>query len=95
VNFTNRAIWRAAAPDAMRPPMTHLRDVGARVHLYDEEGGNVGVAHAPKPVVIGDVLAMEGATFRVTDVIDRIHGGNVDVLAVVEPARLLEASADL
>jgi hypothetical protein len=71
-----------------------LRDLGARVHLYDEEGGNVGVAHAPKPVGIGDALAIEGATFRVTDLIDRIPGGNVDVLAVVEPVRLPVASTD-
>jgi hypothetical protein len=75
--------------------VTHLRDLGARVHLYDEERGNVGVAHMPKPVVIGDVLAIEGATFRVTDLIDRMPGGNVDVLAVVEPVRLPVASTDL
>jgi hypothetical protein len=41
-----------------------LRDVGARVHLYDGEGGNVGVAHAPRPVTIGDLVALDGVTYR-------------------------------
>ncbi len=37
-----------------------LRDVGARVRLYDGEGGNVGVAHMPRRLTLASLLFESG-----------------------------------
>jgi hypothetical protein len=63
----------------------NLRQLGARVRLYDEDGGDLGFAHAPRPVLKGDVLSLaDGSLFRVVVVID-LEGAPLDALCAVEP----------
>ena len=38
-----------------------LRDLGARVRLYDTDFDDIGFAHAPRPVDPGDLLALAEA----------------------------------
>ena len=73
-------------------------DVGIAVRLQSTDGGDVGFAHAPGPVALGDTLALaDGSTWRVVSVIDvsRLDSSplfdmkgidrEVDVLCMVEP----------
>ena len=65
--------------------------VGIKLRLQDTDGGDVGIAHAPPPVELGDVLALaNGSIWRVVSLIDLYGLGNVtrvvDMLCMVEPA---------
>lgn len=66
--------------------MVSLRELGARAHLFSQDGDDLGFCHLPWPVSVGDLATVEGATFRIVDLADLPPGGAVDVLAVVEPA---------
>ena len=63
-----------------------LRDLGARVHLFSQDGYDLGFCHLPWPVSAGDVATVERTTFRVVKVVELPPGGAVDALAVVERA---------
>jgi hypothetical protein len=65
--------------------MVNLRQLGARAHLYDASGGDIGFCHLPLPVVIGDLAALENAIFRVVGVVDGVQPGDaIDALVLVE-----------
>jgi hypothetical protein len=67
-----------------------LREIGARAHLYDASGDDLGFCHLPRPVVPGDLAANLDGIFRVVAVVDELaRGAAIDLLAVVEPAHLL------
>jgi hypothetical protein len=47
-----------------------LRDLAARVHLFDADGDDLGFAHAPAPVELGDVLVLaDGSLCRVVTLV--------------------------
>jgi len=72
-------------------------DVGITVRLQGTDGDDLGFAHAPGPVALGDALALaDGSTWRVVSVIDvsRLDSPlfategidrTVDALCMVEP----------
>ena len=73
--------------------------MGVHVRLTDTDGEDLGFAHAPAPVDLGDVLALpNGSIWRVVSRIDLFnleHGSLLDteeltrvadVLCMVEPA---------
>jgi hypothetical protein len=73
--------------------------LGSSVRLQGTDGEDLGLAHAPAPVEVGDVLALaDGSIWRVVSLIDlsyleasavfAVKNGNrvVDVLCMVEPA---------
>ena len=65
--------------------------VGIKLRLQDTDGGDLGIAHAPPPVELGDVLALaDGSIWRVVNLIDLYDLGNttrvIDMLCMVEPA---------
>jgi hypothetical protein len=63
-----------------------LGELGASVRLIDSDGDDLGVAHLPRPVLHGDLAALEeGFPFRVVAIVDLDVGG-ADVLAEVEAA---------
>jgi hypothetical protein len=64
--------------------MVGLRDLGARVHLFSQDGDDLGFCHLSWPVSVGDLATVEGATYRIVDFVD-LPAGTVDTLAVVEP----------
>ena len=69
--------------------VVNLRELGARAHLFDDDGDDLGFCHLPQPVGFGDLAALDSATFRVVGVIDDFDPGDaIDVVAVVEPVRL-------
>ena len=46
-------------------------NVGIKLRLQDSNGGDLGIAHAPPPVELGDVLALaDGSIWRVVNLID-------------------------
>jgi hypothetical protein len=64
--------------------VVELRDLGARAHLFDAAGDDLGFCHLPVPVARGDLALVAGATFRVLDVVDDLApGAAIDMLAVV------------
>jgi hypothetical protein len=73
--------------------------MGSSVRLQGTDGEDLGLAHAPAPVEVGDVLALaDGSIWRVVSLIDlsyletravfAVENGKrvVDVLCMVEPA---------
>jgi hypothetical protein len=63
-----------------------LRDLGARVHLFDEDCDDLGFAHVPGPVEPGDVVALaDGSAWKVTDVVPFDDRTALDALCEVEP----------
>ena len=66
-------------------------NVGIKLRLQGTDGGDLGIAHAPPPVELGDVLALaDGSVWRVVNLID-LYGfdnatGVIDMLCMVEPA---------
>ena len=68
-------------------PEMDAGDLAARVLLLDGNGDDVGVAHMPRPVEAGDVVALEqGFPFRVVDVVEYDGVDGVELLAEVEVA---------
>jgi hypothetical protein len=64
-----------------------LRELGARVHLYDADYDDLGFAHAPRPVDPGDVVAqVDGSLWEVVSVLDLDEADALDAICVVEPA---------
>ena len=74
-------------------------NVGIELRLLDTDGEDLGFAHAPAPVELGDVVALaDGSIWRVVSLIDLyfLEGSAlfdlesvsrvVDVLCMVEPA---------
>ena len=74
-------------------------DVGIKLRLMGTDGEDIGFAHAPAPVELGDVLALaDGSIWRVVNLIDLyfLEGSTlfnlenlsrvVDALCMVEPA---------
>ena len=68
-------------------------NVGIKLRLQDSNGGDLGIAHAPPPVELGDVLALaDGSIWRVVNLIDLDALGalgnitrRIDMLCMVEP----------
>jgi hypothetical protein len=73
-------------------------EIGIRIRAQSTDGEDLGFAHAPGPVALGDLLALaDGSTWRVVSLIDvsRLEGSPffdtgsvarvVDVLCMVEP----------
>ncbi len=64
-----------------------LGELEVRVCLIDSDGDDLGLAHLPRPVMTGDLAALEqGFPLRVVGVVDLEVGGAVDLLAEVEAA---------
>jgi hypothetical protein len=69
--------------------MVNLRQLGARAHLYGEDGTDLGYCHLPLPVEAGDLAAVDVAIFRIVGTVDGLPLGHViDALVVVRPVRL-------
>jgi hypothetical protein len=65
-----------------------LTDCSVAVFLFDAAGDNLGLAHAPRPVEPGDVLALaDGPPLRVTLLVQLPAEGVIEALAEVEPLR--------
>ncbi len=65
--------------------------VGIKLRLQGTDGCDLGIAHAPPPVELGDVLALaDGSIWRVVNLVDLYDFGNItrviDMLCMVEPA---------
>ena len=65
--------------------------MGTKLRLQRTDGSDLGIAHAPPPVELGDVLALaDGSIWRVVRLIDLCELGNmtrvIDMLCMVEPA---------
>jgi hypothetical protein len=69
--------------------MVNLRQLGARTHLYAEDGTDLGYCHLPLPVEAGDLAAVDGAIFQMVGTLDGIPLGHmIDALVVVRPMRV-------
>jgi hypothetical protein len=64
-----------------------LRDLGVRAHLFSKDADDLGFCHVPWPLALADLVALEGATYRVVDFV-YLEDCAIDVIAIVEPVRL-------
>jgi hypothetical protein len=63
-----------------------LKDCSVAVWLFDAETENLGLAHAPRPIEPGEVLALAaGPPLRVKLLARLPAGGKVEALAEAEP----------
>lgn len=86
-DITQMASMRPNAAAAMLRQV-NLRQLGARAHLFGEDGRDLGFCHLPMPVEAGDLAAVDGAVFRILGTLDGIPlGHTIDALAVVRPLR--------
>jgi hypothetical protein len=60
---------------------------GARLHLHDLTGDNLGPAHVPWPLELGDLVALEHDEFRVV-VVETGHMFPLAAVVKVRPAHL-------
>lgn len=62
-----------------------MTTIGAKVRLHDVYGDDLGTAHVPWPVEIGDPIATETDEYRVVDVIET--GQEAPIAALCKVAR--------
>ncbi len=87
--MTQMASMHVNAAAAMLAAMVNLRQLGARTHLFGEDGRDFGFCHVPSPVEAGDLAAIDRAIFRTVGTLDGIPLGHaIDAIAVVMPVRL-------
>jgi hypothetical protein len=67
-------------PPATIPPM-----VGVTVRLHALDGDDIGIAHVPTPVVVGDLIATVDGIYRVVDVVTSPPGSLIGAIAKVKP----------
>lgn len=72
----------------MIPVVPHsLADCSVAVWLFNAATENLGIAHVPRRVEPGDLLALaHGSALRVTALVQLPDGGVIEALAEVEPA---------
>jgi hypothetical protein len=64
-----------------------LRELGVRAHLFSKDADDLGFCHVPWPLSVADLVALEGAIYRVVDFV-YLEDCAIDVIAIVEPAGL-------
>ncbi len=71
----------------MIPSLPHFReDCTVAVLLFDGATESLGVAHVPRPIEPGDLLALAyGPALRVTVLVQLPGDGVIEALAEVEP----------
>jgi hypothetical protein len=62
--------------------------VGVALRLHSVEGDDLGIAHVPAPVAIGDMVATVDGTYRVVDVVTSPPESPIAAMAKVRPVRL-------
>jgi hypothetical protein len=62
--------------------------VGIRVRVHDMTGDDLGVVHLPAPVEVGDLVALEHAEYRVSEVVETGSAYPIAALVRVRPAHL-------
>ena len=72
----------------MIPAVLHsLADCSVAVLLFDDTTETLGIAHVPRPIEPGDLLALaQGPALRVTVLLQLPGDGVIEALAEVEPA---------
>ena len=56
--------------------------------MHGLDGDDVGIAHVPIPIEIGDLVATVDTTYRIVDVVVAPPGSPIAALVKVRPARL-------
>ena len=68
------------------------RRVGVRVRVHDRHGDDLGIAHVPAPVEIGDVLEPRHGPIlllRVVDLVEASPNAAITALVKVSPAPMV------
>ena len=61
---------------------------GVPVRIHGMTGGDLGVAHLPLPIEVGDLVALEHEEFRVYDVVETGQTFPIAALVRVRPAHM-------
>lgn len=67
---------------------TSLVMIGVAVRIHAMDGADLGIAHVPGPVAIGDLVALEHAEYRVYDVVETGQTYPISALVRVQPIHL-------
>ena len=62
--------------------------VGVPVRVHDLEANDLGIAHLPWPIAIGDIVLLEHSGHRVYDVVPSPPGALIAACVKVRPVRL-------
>jgi len=62
--------------------------LGVPVRIHDMSGDDLGVAHLPPPVEVGDLVALEHAVLRVYDVVESGQTYPIAALVRAQPVHL-------
>lgn len=62
--------------------------LGVPVRVHDMSGDDLGVAHLPPPIEVGDLVALEHAEYRVFDVVETGQTYPISALVRVQPIHL-------
>ena len=62
--------------------------VGVPVRVHDLTGADLGIVHLPLPVMPGDVIFLEHAALRITDVVPTGPDSPLHALVRAKPVRL-------
>ena len=62
--------------------------LGVTCRLHDLFGDDLGIAHVPLPIEVGDLIALEHAEYRVNDVVETGSAYPIAALVRVRPAHL-------
>jgi hypothetical protein len=62
--------------------------IGVPVRVHDMFGSDLGIAHVPPPVRIGDLVALERAVVEIYDIVDTEQTRPIGALVKVRPVRL-------
>jgi len=65
-----------------------LSNVGVAVRVHSRTGDDLGIAHVPPPIEIGDLIALEHAEFRVDDVVETGQTYPIAALVKARPTQL-------
>jgi hypothetical protein len=66
--------------------------IGVPVRLHGLDGDDVGIAHVPMPIEVGDLVATIDSIYRVVDVVTSPPGSPIAALVKVRPERLVVAA---
>jgi hypothetical protein len=82
-----RNLWAKTRNDVL-PPWHDSRMLGVLVRVHAVDCNDLGVAHLPPPIELGDLVCLQHSEHRIVDVVESPSRSAVYALVKVRPAQL-------